>query len=97
MLPEPHAEGVILPVGRSPAPPQRLGRTRRASKVSVTQVAEKGKANLAIVKVLCDQLNFASRRSNCSRGKSLRGSDSIRGMPPTNCSVESWLRREMKH
>ncbi len=57
---EPHAEGVILPVRAQPgARRSGLGGEQGGQlKVSVTQVAEKGKANQAIVRVLCDQLDL---------------------------------------
>lgn len=60
---EPHAEGVVLPVRAQPG-----GRVNRlhgvqagALKVSVTQVAERGKANAAVIGVLCEALGL--RRS----------------------------------
>jgi uncharacterized protein YggU (UPF0235/DUF167 family) len=57
---ERHAEGAILPVRAQPGARRNgLGGEHDGHlKVSVTQAAEKGKANLAIIKVLCDQLNL---------------------------------------
>ncbi len=57
---EPHRQGVVLPVrahagARSSA---IRGTHEGALKVSVTQVAEKGKANRAIRDVLCKQLGL---------------------------------------
>ena len=57
---EPHRQGVVLPVrahagARSSA---IRGMHEGALKVSVTQVAEKGKANRAIRDVLCKQLGL---------------------------------------
>ena len=60
---EPHPEGVVLPVrAQSGSRINGLrGEHERALKVSVTQVAEKGKANQAIIEVLAKAL--ALRRS----------------------------------
>lgn len=57
---EPHAEGVILPVRAQPGSRKNdlKGEQAGALKVAVTQVAEKGKANKAIVEVLCDTLGL---------------------------------------
>lgn len=58
-----HAEGVILPVKAQPRASRDALRGEVAGmlKVSVTQVAEKGKANQAILDLLADAL--ALRRS----------------------------------
>ena len=60
---EPHANGVLLPVRAQPGSRNSglRGQQHGALKVSVTQVAEKGKANQAIVEVLSKELGF--RRS----------------------------------
>lgn len=60
---EPHAEGVILPVRAQPGSRKNelKGEQAGALKVAVTQVAEKGKANKAIIEVLCKTLKL--RRS----------------------------------
>ena len=57
---EPHLEGAILPVRAQPGARRNgLGGEHDGHlKVSVTQAPEKGKANQAIVKVLCDQLSL---------------------------------------
>jgi uncharacterized protein len=57
---EPHAEGAILPVRAHPGARRNgLGGEQDGQlKISVTQAAEKGKANLALVKVLCDRLEL---------------------------------------
>jgi uncharacterized protein (TIGR00251 family) len=57
---EPHAEGAILPVRAQPgARRNSLGGEHDGHlKISVTQAAEKGKANQAIVNVLCKQLDL---------------------------------------
>lgn len=60
---ETHAEGVILPVRAQPGSRKNelKGEQAGALKVAVTQVAEKGKANKAIIEVLCKSLKL--RRS----------------------------------
>lgn len=57
---EPHAEGVILPVRAQPGAGKSgiRGHHEGALKVSVTQVAEKGKANKALVEVLAKSLGL---------------------------------------
>lgn len=60
---EAHSEGAILPV-RAQAGGRRNGIRGEQDgmlKVSVTQVAEKGKANKAMIALLCDELSL--RRS----------------------------------
>jgi uncharacterized protein YggU (UPF0235/DUF167 family) len=57
---EPHAAGTILPV-RAQAGARRSelrGEQAGALKVAVTQVAEKGKANDAIIELLCESLQL---------------------------------------
>jgi uncharacterized protein len=60
---EPHAEGVVLPVRAKPGARRNgLGSVRDGQlQVCVTQAAEKGKANRAIIEVLTREL--ALRRS----------------------------------
>ena len=60
---EPHAEGVVLPVRAQPGASRSgiRGEQDGALKVGVTQIAEKGKANKALVDVLCKSLKL--RRS----------------------------------
>lgn len=60
---EPHAEGAVFYVRAQPGGRKNAVRGEHDGclKVSVTQVAEKGKANEAIVDVLCDELGL--RRS----------------------------------
>ncbi len=55
-----HSQGVILPVRAQPGSRQNeiKGEHDGALKVAVTQVAEKGKANKAIVDVLCQALQL---------------------------------------
>ena len=55
---KPHAEGVVLPVRAMPGASRSgvRGEHRGGLKVAVTQIAEKGKANAAIVEVLADAL-----------------------------------------
>lgn len=60
---EPHAEGAVFYVRAQPGGRKNAVRGEHDGclKVSVTQVAEKGKANEAIVDVLCESLGL--RRS----------------------------------
>ena len=55
-----HPEGVVLPVRAQPGASQNglRGEQNGALKVAVTQVAEKGKANQALVKVLAKGLGL---------------------------------------
>jgi uncharacterized protein YggU (UPF0235/DUF167 family) len=57
---EPHPEGTILPVRAQPGARRNelRGEQDGALKVCVTQVAEKGKANKALIEVLCDKLDL---------------------------------------
>jgi uncharacterized protein (TIGR00251 family) len=63
---QPHAEGVILPVRAQPGASKAglRGEQGGALKVSVTQTAQKGKANQALVEVLAKALRL--RRSQLS-------------------------------
>ncbi|NUQ64200.1 MAG: DUF167 domain-containing protein [Pirellulales bacterium] len=60
ILLEPHAEGAVLPVRAQPG--SRRNEVRGVQdgmlKVCVTQIAEKGKANKAVVGVICDALSL---------------------------------------
>ncbi len=60
---EPHAEGVVLPLRAQPGAKRNeiRGSQNGMLKVSVTQIAEKGKANKALVEVLAKGLGL--RRS----------------------------------
>lgn len=55
-----HSAGVVLPVKAQPGARVNAvrGEQNGALKVAVTQVAEKGKANKAIVEVLCRALDL---------------------------------------
>jgi uncharacterized protein len=57
---QPHAEGVVLPVRAQPGArrDEVRGEQSHALKLAVTQVAEKGKANRAIVDLLCKTLGL---------------------------------------
>jgi uncharacterized protein (TIGR00251 family) len=57
---EPHREGVVLPIRAQPGSrkSELRGEQDGALKVAVTQVAEKGKANKAIVAYLSKQLGL---------------------------------------
>jgi len=53
-----HPEGVLLPVRAAPGARRNClrGEQNGALKVAVTQIAEKGKANQAVVEVLAEEL-----------------------------------------
>jgi uncharacterized protein (TIGR00251 family) len=55
-----HAEGILLPVRAQPGARQNAvrGEHNGALRVSVTQTAEKGKANEAVARVLCKELHL---------------------------------------
>lgn len=55
-----HAAGVVLPVRAQPGARKSgiRGQHGGSLKVSVTQVAERGKANLALIDVLCQALDL---------------------------------------
>lgn len=57
---EPHAEGAVLPVRAQPGARRNeiRGEQQGMLKVCVTQVAEKGKANKAIVELLAKKLDL---------------------------------------
>ena len=58
--PEPHAEGAVLPVRAQPGAKRNeiRGQQDGMLKVSVTQIAEKGKANKALLEVLAKGLGL---------------------------------------
>ncbi|MBL8829119.1 MAG: DUF167 domain-containing protein [Planctomycetaceae bacterium] len=57
---EVHAAGVVLPVRAQPGSKKNglRGAQDGMLKVTVTQIAEKGKATQAVVEVICDQLSL---------------------------------------
>lgn len=57
---EPHAEGTILPVRAQPGSRRNeiRGQQEGALKVCVTQIAEKGKANKALIALLSKELSL---------------------------------------
>jgi uncharacterized protein (TIGR00251 family) len=79
-----HAEGVVLPVRAQPGARQNAVRGERAGAlcVAVTQVAEKGKANAAVIEVLAaalglrkSQLELLSGETNPQKKFLVRGVD----------------------
>ena len=68
---EPHPEGTILPVRAQPGARRNelRGEQDGALKVCVTQVAEKGKANKALVEVLCDKLDLRKSQVDLLAGE----------------------------
>ena len=78
-----HAEGVILPVKAQPGARTTgiRGEYGGALKVSVSQVAEKGKANLALIDVLAESLNLTHSQIELIAGETQpRKRFLIRGM-----------------
>jgi uncharacterized protein (TIGR00251 family) len=70
---EPHSEGTILPV-RAHAGSRRNGLAGEQDgrlKVHVTQVAEKGKANRAIIEVLCRELSLRKSQVELLSGETI--------------------------
>lgn len=58
---EPHAEGVLLPVHAQPGARRAAlcGEHAGCLKVAVTKAPEKGRANQALVEVLCEKLGLS--------------------------------------
>lgn len=69
-----HCDGVILPVRAQPGGKGNAIRGEQAGalKVSVTQVAEKGKANQAVIEVLADQLDLKRSQIELLSGETQR-------------------------
>jgi uncharacterized protein (TIGR00251 family) len=67
----PHAGGVILPVKAQPGSRNRgiRGEHAGALKVCVTEAAEKGKANKAIIAVLAEQLQLKKHQLTLVTGQ----------------------------
>jgi uncharacterized protein len=67
---EAHAQGAVLPVRVQPAARRNAlaGERAGALRVSVTQAPEKGKANRAIVEVLCRALGLRKNRIDLLSG-----------------------------
>jgi uncharacterized protein (TIGR00251 family) len=66
-----HPQGVILPVRAQPSSRKNCLRGEQAGalKVAVTQVAEKGKANKAIIDVLCETLQLRKSQIELMNGE----------------------------
>jgi len=82
---EPHAEGVILPVRAQPGARRNeiRGEHEGALKVSVTQAAEKGKANKAIVALLAKTLSLRKSQIELVSGETSHHKRFlVRGMTP---------------
>ena len=69
---ETHPAGVVLPVRAQPGARVNAlrGEQNGALKVAVTQVAEKGKANKAVIEVLCDALGLRKSQLELLHGES---------------------------
>jgi uncharacterized protein (TIGR00251 family) len=68
---QPHPAGVVLPVKAQPGARKNAirGEHNGALKVSVTQAAEKGKANKALVAVLSTQLGLKNHQIELVAGE----------------------------
>ena len=68
---EAHSSGVVLPVRAQPGARVNAirGEQSGALKVAVTQVAEKGKANQAVIEVLCDALDLRKSQLELLQGE----------------------------
>lgn len=71
---ESRSDGVLLPVRVQPGARRNAitGTHDGALKVSVTQVAEKGKANAAVAEVLCEALGLRSSQIELVSGAAAR-------------------------
>jgi uncharacterized protein (TIGR00251 family) len=71
------ADGVILPVHAQPGARKNavVGEHAGRLKVAVTQAPEKGKANDAILKVLCEALQLSRSQLQLVRGETSRQKD----------------------
>ena len=69
---EPHPDGVVLPVRAQPGSKKSelRGEQDGAIKVAVTQIAEKGKANKALVACLSKQLGLRKSQLELISGES---------------------------
>ncbi len=71
---QPHAQGVVLSVRAQPGAKRAgiCGQHGGMLKVAVTQVAEKGKANAAIIEVLAEQLGLRRSQLQLLSGETSR-------------------------
>ena len=69
-----HAEGVILPVRAQPGARKNavVGEQNGALKVAVTAVADQGKANKALVQLLCEVLDLKRSQVELLKGDKSR-------------------------
>ena len=69
-----HSEGVLLPVRAQPGASASglRGEQNGALKVAVTQIAEKGKANQAVVEVLAKELGLRRSQIELTSGPAQR-------------------------
>jgi uncharacterized protein (TIGR00251 family) len=87
---EPHAAGAILPVRAQPGARRNelRGEQDGALKVCVTQVAEKGKANKALIAVLCAALNLRKSQVELLTGETGQQKRFlIRGLTPAEVAA----------
>ncbi len=82
---EPHAEGTILPVRAQPGARRNeiRGEQDGSLKVAVTRIAEKGKANKALVEFLARSLGLRKSQFELLSGETSHQKRLlIRGVPP---------------
>jgi uncharacterized protein len=87
---EPHADGTILPVRAQPGSRRNelRGDQDGALKVCVTQVAEKGKANKALVTLLSKELSLRKSQIELLSGEtSAQKRFLIRGVTPAELAA----------
>ncbi len=79
-----HARGTIVPVRAQPGARRNgiRGCQEGALKVSVTQVAEKGKANAALVKVLAKELGLRKSQIHLLSGETSAQKRFLIELPP---------------
>jgi uncharacterized protein (TIGR00251 family) len=82
---ESHSDGIILPIRVQPGARRNgvAGEHAGALKISVTQTAEKGKANAAAIEALCETLKLRPRQLELISGATSRQKRFlIRGLTP---------------
>ena len=87
---EPHPEGVVIAIRASPGSRRNgiTGEQNGALKVAVTQVAEKGKANQAVLEVVCKSLGLKKSQVELISGETSRQKKLlIRGLTASELSA----------
>jgi uncharacterized protein len=90
ILLDPHPDGTVLPVRAQPGARRNEIRGVQAGmlKVCVTQSPEKGKANKAIVELLCKQLSLRKSQIELLSGETSHNKRFlVRGVSPTQLTA----------